>query len=166
MGVENTGSDNSFNTYSDIFENLRTTALGVKYSLNDKLSVGITNDSTKGNGLVPNAVEATYTTPLSQHTTLNAGVDLSAKQATADANVDYSKGDLSVSGDFLQKNGKSIASAEGTYQVNKVLSVSARMQSTGKVAIAAREKLPHDFFFQEQVQNGHPSVEAGLKINL
>ncbi len=165
MSVESSGPTNPFNTYSDIFENVRTTALGAKYSPNDKFSVGITNDGNDGKGLVPNALEVTYTTPLTPDTTVYTGADLSAHQATVDANVDYTKDRLNLSADFLQQNDLSIGSVECSFEVDIDLSVCGRLQSTDKEAVAVRDELAKHFFVQAQEENGVPSVEGGLQMS-
>jgi len=61
------------------YDNERTAALGVKYSPSDSFSVGITNDGTTGNGLLPNALEFSYTKALSSHLSLYTGADLGLK---------------------------------------------------------------------------------------
>jgi len=66
------------------------------------------------------------------------------------ANLTYTNKALSVSADALQNNSGTVASLEGTYQINKNLSVSARLQSTGKEAVAIKDQIGKNHFVQLQ----------------
>lgn len=163
MGVENNGT-NAFNTYSDVYDNERTAALGVNYSPSDKFSVGITNDGTTGSGLAPNALEFSYSTPVNSHLKLYAGADLGLNQSILNTNLTYSNKKLSVAADILHNNSGTVASLEGTYQLGNNVSASARLQSSGKEALALTDQISKNSFVQLQQENRQTSIEVGLHI--
>jgi hypothetical protein len=167
MGVESYGSSNNFNDYSSIYNNVRSTAIGASYSLDSRLSAGITNDGSSAS-LAPNALELTYTDPvLAKNTTLNVAADLSLKNTTLESNITYKPSEnFSISADVLHLNDQSLFSIEGSYKLGHGLSVSARSESLNGTAFAVTETGSNGMFIRAQVERGKPSLEAGLQIKV